>query len=62
MSAAKFFNESLTSPVLLTDRQRQNNVLKGLAALADQLDRIENRQRHLESQVQQLEAIVRGLR
>lgn len=62
MSAAKFFRENLNPPRPLTQQERDSNTLKGMLALAEQLDRIEQQQRTIKAELDQVQQIVRGLR
>lgn len=58
-AAVGFF---LNGHTALSDEQRQHNTDNGMIALAEQLDRIEQAQQALQQRLQNVEAILRGLR
>jgi hypothetical protein len=62
MSDKAAFLENLQRGGQLTDDQRQENIVRGLIAIADQLDRIERRQTLLQQEVELVRDIARRVR
>ena len=62
MSDKAAFLENLQRGDQLTGDQRQENIVRGLIAIADQLDRIERRQTLLQQEVELVRDIARRVR
>lgn len=62
MSDKAAFIENLQLGSQLTEAQRQENIVRGLIAIADQLDRIERRQGQLQQEIELVRDIARKIR